>query len=287
MSKLRYTKMDRIGRVLIVNNQVYHKPHAGSLNCKECTRPFRRQDIAEEDKEVNELLEKFIKLGFTDIDGGTNKFVYKDQTKAQMIALLEKVAKQDLENDYCFICVILSYGKDGVITCVPKDENDSVKNPLVGMLLPLAELQNCLKGEKCKGLLAKPKIFMLQLDKLPGDMTDSAGPEALLAARQVKIPREADFLTYTCDMNNLTKYYGINAWKDGLQKYVLEPQEKNPKEEPMEIQRLLTRMTNIFKSKYKEEKMTVEYPCVTSLLTKQVFLTKTPPENKHGHDSIH
>ena len=192
--------MDRIGRVLIVNNQVYHKPHAGSLNCKECTRPFRRQDIAEEDKEVNELLEKFIKLGFTDIDGGTNKFVYKDQTKAQMVALLEKgkdrkkvhiitiavllyvftiilscssnfkdislfslVAKQDLEKDYCFICVILSYGKDGVITCVPKDENDSVKNPSVGMLLPLAELQNCLKGEKCKGLLAKPKIFMLQV----------------------------------------------------------------------------------------------------------------------------
>ena len=192
--------MDRIGRVLIVNNQVYHKPHAGSLDCKECEKTTRPQDIASEDKEVNELLEKFIELGFTDIDGGTNKFVYKDQTKAQMIALLEKgkdrkkvhiitiavliyvftiilscssnfkdismfflVAKQNFSLEYCFICVILSYGKDGVITCVPMKENDSVKNPTDRMLLPLAELQDCLKGEKCKGLLAKPKIFMLQV----------------------------------------------------------------------------------------------------------------------------
>ncbi|XP_078326123.1 caspase-7-like [Crassostrea virginica] len=274
MSKLRYTKMDRIGRVLIVNNQVYHKPHAGSLDCKECEKTTRPQDIAKEDGEVNKLVKIFEDLGFKDIDGGTNKFVYKDQSKTQMIELLEKVAKQDFSQDYCFICVILSYGKDGVITCVPMNENDSVKNPPVGMQLPLAELQNCLKGEKCKGLLAKPKIFMLQLDHVPGDRKDG-GSEALPAARQVKIPREADFLTYTCDMNNLTHYYGISAWIEGLEKYVLKPQKEEPKGEPMEIQRLLTRMTNIFKSKYETAKMTVEYPCVTSLLTKQVFLTKT------------
>ena len=67
--------------------------------------------------------------------------------------------EQDFSQDYCFICVILSYGKDGVITGVPEYEND---NP-VATQLPLAELQNCLKGDKCKGLLGKPKIFMLQV----------------------------------------------------------------------------------------------------------------------------
>ncbi|XP_078326119.1 caspase-7-like isoform X2 [Crassostrea virginica] len=269
--------MARIGRVLIITNQVYHKPHAGS-NSKECNeKTTRPHDIAREDGEVNELLEKFKELGFTDIDGGTNNFVYKDQTKAQMVALLETVAKQDFSQDYCFICVIISYGKDGVITCVPMNENDSMKNPSVGMLLPLAELQNCLKGEKCKSLLAKPKIFMLQLDKVPEGQKAGGPPSAPPTARLVKIPREADFLTYTCDMNNLSYYYGINAWIEGLEKYVLKPQREEPKGEPMEIQRLLTRMTNIFKSKYEKETMTVEYPCVTSLLTKQVFLTKTPP----------
>ena len=192
--------MARIGRVLIITNQVYHKPHAGS-NSKECNeKTTRPEDIAREDEEVDDLVKKFEELGFTDIDGGTNNFVYKDQTKAQMVALLETgkerkkvhiitiaillhvftiilscssnfkdiplfflVAKQDFSQDYCFICVILSYGRDGVITCVPMNKNDSLENPSVGMLLPLAELQNCLKGEKCKGLLAKPKIFMLQV----------------------------------------------------------------------------------------------------------------------------
>ena len=50
--------------------------------------------------------------------------------------------------------------------------------------------------------------LFIQLDSVPGDKTDSASSEALLAARQVKIPREADFLTYSCDMNNRTLYYG-------------------------------------------------------------------------------
>ena len=83
--------MARIGRVLIITNQVYHKPHAGSYSkeCKECEKTTRPQDIAREDREVDDLVEKFKELGFTDIYGGTNNFVYKDQTKAQMVALLE------------------------------------------------------------------------------------------------------------------------------------------------------------------------------------------------------
>lgn len=77
------------------------------------------------------------------------------------------MAEQDFSKDYCFICVILAYGKDGVITCLqdePKDEKDKtcLREPSVAML-PLAELQNYLKGDKCEGLLAKPKIFMLQV----------------------------------------------------------------------------------------------------------------------------
>ena len=74
-------------------------------------------------------------------------------------------------------------------------------------------------------------------------------------------------------------YSVINAWIEGLEKYVLEPKKGDQENEPMEIQRLLTRMTDIFKSKYKEEGISVEYPCVTSLLTKQVFLTKTAKEH--------
>ena len=72
------------------------------------------------------------------------------------------VAKRtDLKDDYCFICMVLSYGQDGVITCY--DETQSPKNPTAGMQLPVSDLQECLKGNKCRGLLLKPKIFMLQV----------------------------------------------------------------------------------------------------------------------------
>ena len=90
--------MARIGRVLIITNQVYHKPHAGN---EKTTRP---QDIAREDGEVDDLVKKFKELGFTDIDGGTNNFVYKDQTKAQMVALLETGKERKKESTYnCYM----------------------------------------------------------------------------------------------------------------------------------------------------------------------------------------
>lgn len=81
---------------------------------------------------------------------------------SKLILFLFKVAKQDFKDYYCFICVILSFGKDGVITCIP-DSDQSAKKQTPSMQLPVSELQECLKGDKCKGLLMKPKIFMLQV----------------------------------------------------------------------------------------------------------------------------
>lgn len=74
-------------------------------------------------------------------------------------------AREDLKDDYCFICIVLSYGQDGVITCY--DETHSPKDPTADMQLPVSELQGCLKGDKCKKLLLKPKIFMLQVNIMP------------------------------------------------------------------------------------------------------------------------
>lgn len=95
--------MERIGKVLILRNQVYHKPHDGgnySKDCKECENNIRG-DIAEEDKKVYQLEEQFKELGFTDIYGGTDKFVQKDKTKEQMINLLKTGKRKKL------ICMLL------------------------------------------------------------------------------------------------------------------------------------------------------------------------------------
>ena len=50
--------------------------------------------------------------------------------------------------------------------------------------------------------------LFIQLDKVPEGQKAGGPPSAPPTARLVKIPREADFLTYACDMNNRSLYYG-------------------------------------------------------------------------------
>lgn len=87
------------GKVLIVRNQVYHKVHIEESkrdkDCGTCDKETRglkefMESIKEEDKKVKNLVEKFEKLGFTDIYGGTESFVRKDKTKKEIIKLLEE-----------------------------------------------------------------------------------------------------------------------------------------------------------------------------------------------------
>ncbi|XP_056009714.1 caspase-7-like isoform X2 [Ostrea edulis] len=268
------------GKVLIVRNQVYHKVHIEESkrdkDCGTCDKDTRAvealefvESIEKEDEKVENLVKKFKELGFKDIYGGTESFVQKDKTKKEIIKLLEEVAKQDFKDYYCFICVILSFGKDGVITCIP-DSDESAKKPTPSMQLPVSELQECLKGDKCKGLLMKPKIFMLQLEDVTTDKPDGSGDHETARVKPIKIPREADFLIYNCE----TQY--VEAWTDGLNRYV------NDKD-PMEIQKLLVRMNNIIHSRNVEVGMSsLPVPCVTSLLTKEVYLGKKLDQPVHS-----
>ncbi|XP_052720384.1 caspase-7-like [Crassostrea angulata] len=249
----RYDAQKCMGKVLIVNNQTYYAEKEKDKN-----RPI---DIGKEDKKVEELIKTLNDLGFTVLD------VEKNKTRDQMIKLLKEVAaKSDLKDDYCFICIVLSYGQDGVITCY--DETHSPKNPTAGMQLPVSELQECLKGDKCKGLLLKPKIFMLQLEEALRDSKDGIETGAQ-APKPVKIPREADFLTYTCERER-----AITTWEKGLKQYVQEPKQ------PLEIQKLLTRMNRLYCEYYSTQGMTVDTPCVTSLLTREAYLKIEEPSPK-------
>ncbi|XP_062592806.1 caspase-7-like [Saccostrea cucullata] len=281
MSEGRYALKKKSGKVLIVINQNYHRKHFGEndvpdIKCQRCRKYHIRKDewdgdlkserITKEDADITELVDIFKALGFTDIHGGTDRFVERNKSKKEMIKLLQEVAKDDFKDDYCFICVILSYGKDGVITCVDdsQDRNSCPKTPTPSMMLPVSELQECLKGDKCRGLLMKPKIFLLQLESVPGDTRDAPKGGLEQLTKQLKIPREADFLIYNCETD-----YAIEAWKQGLKNHVQD------KEEPLEIQRLLTRMNNMVRAYYEGQHMgDVELPCVTSLLTKEVYLGK-------------
>ncbi|XP_061170013.1 caspase-7-like, partial [Saccostrea echinata] len=283
IKSFRYALKKESGKVLIIRNQNFHacRHHSSEEERDKCDRcdketresPNRVQKRInkEEDDDIEKLKSIFKKLGFTDIKGGTEPFVQKDKSKKEMIKLLEQVAQADFSDDYCFICVILSCGKDGVIFCKDdsQDGNSSTRYPTPSMMLPVSELQECLKGDKCQGLLMKPKIFLLQLEPVQTNTTDPMTQGSKEEpTTPLKIPREADFLIYNCE-TAFVPHTGIKAWIQGLNEHVV------GKKEPLEIQRLLTRMNNIVRSYYeKKEGISVELPCVTSLLTKEVYLGK-------------
>nr|XP_011419037.2 caspase-7-like isoform X1 [Crassostrea gigas] len=255
MPGTRYDAQKCMGKVLIVNNQTYYAEMEEDKN--------RPTDIGIEDTKVNELIKTLNKLGFTVLGDKEQK----NKTKEEIIELLKNVAaKGDFKDDYCFICIVLSYGQDGVITCY--DATQSPKNPTAGMQLPVSELQECLKGDKCRDLLLKPKIFMLQLERALGDYIESPAT-GTQAHKPVKIPREADFLTYTCERDE-----AITTWNEGLKEYVQKPKQ------PLEIQKLLTRMNRLYCEYYSKKHMTVDAPCVTSLLTREAYLKKEEPSPK-------
>lgn len=246
----RYSATKYMGRVLIVKNQKFPN---GKLD--------RGGKV--EDEKVEEMRATLMKMGFT----GTSIEVVENKTKSEIIQLLQKIAAERVSrDDYCFICIVLSYGQDGVIICC--DDTQSPKTPTASMQLPVSELQECLKGDKCKNLLLKPKIFMLQLERVPSDKRDGP-PAPTVAPKPVKIPREADFLVYTCEND-----HALKTWIEGFRQYVLEPEQ--PKH-PLEIQKLLTRMNRLYCEFHKDQGITYDTPCVTSLLTREAYLKKEEP----------
>lgn len=71
-------------------------------------------------------------------------------TGQKMRSELKAISKMEHKNYDAFVCCILSHGyEDGVYGT---DWN----------LLPLSEIRKMFTGEKCKGLLEKPKIFFFQ-----------------------------------------------------------------------------------------------------------------------------
>nr|QAV56480.1 caspase-7 [Dugesia japonica] len=106
---------------------------------------------------------------------------HKNCTAYEMRKNLEEISKRkDLKDYSMFVCFILSHGDEGII--YGRDAHVSIDTML-----------NYFKGDKCKGLVGKPKLFFIQAcrgDKFDkGVLADSVGSNNL-----DKIPIEADVL---------------------------------------------------------------------------------------------
>ncbi|KAM6220723.1 caspase-3 isoform 2-T2 [Rhynchocyon petersi] len=115
----------------------------------------------------------------TDVDAASVRETFKnlnyevrhknDLTREEIIELLQNVSKEDHSKRSSFICVLLSHGDEGVIygTNGPVD---------------LKKLTYYFRGDNCRTLTGKPKLFIIQVT-IPGEIqrTDpgSSSPSVL------------------------------------------------------------------------------------------------------------
>ncbi|XP_078117204.1 caspase-3-like [Sander vitreus] len=155
-------KMDYpcIGTCLIINNKNFHRS----------TRMDARNGT---DEDAAAVKKTFSELGYK-INENT------DQTVAEMKQLLSSASKEDHSKSASFACVLLSHGDEGVIYGTDGFER-------------LEKLTEYFKGDRCKSLVGKPKLFFIQACR--GKALDNGiEVDSVDAQTSERIPVEADFL---------------------------------------------------------------------------------------------
>ncbi|CAK6973959.1 caspase-3a [Scomber scombrus] len=235
--RLDYPSM---GQCIIINNKNFDR--RTGMNQRNGT-----------DVDAANAMKVFAKLGY-------KAKVFNDQTVGQMVQILTDASKQDHSSSASFVCVLLSHGDEGVFFGTDGS-------------IDLKSLTSLFRGDRCKSLVGKPKLFFIQAcrgtDLDPGIETDS--PEG-----STKIPVEADFLYafstapgYYSWRNTMTGSWFIQSLCEMMSKYGKE----------LELQHILTRVNH---------KVAVEFvsvsnspgfdakkqiPCIMSMLTKEMYFS--------------
>ncbi|XP_075071757.1 caspase-7 [Mixophyes fleayi] len=238
----------RVGRCIIINNK----------NFAEQTGMCTRNGT---DKDAGDLFRCFRSLGF-DVS------VSNDMSCEEMETLLQNEAQQNHSDSACFACILLSHGEEGQIY-----GTDGV--------MAIKSLTTLFRGDKCKSLVGKPKLFFIQACRGSefdeGIQTDSGPANDSMetdANPRYKIPVEADFLFA---YSTVPGYYswrnpGRGSWFVQALCSVLSEYGKQ-----LEIMQILTRVNHMvatnFESwsddpRFSEKK---QIPCVVSMLTKELY----------------
>ncbi|XP_028726181.1 caspase-3 isoform X2 [Peromyscus leucopus] len=131
-------KMDypEMGVCVIINNKNFHKstgmtPRSGT------------------DVDAAKLRETFMGLKYE----VRNK---NNLTREETVELMDKVSKEDHSKRSSFVCVILSHGDEGIIY--------GTNGPI-----DLKKLTSYFRGDYCRSLTGKPKLFIIQVTT-PGEI---------------------------------------------------------------------------------------------------------------------
>ncbi|XP_020928977.1 caspase-7 isoform X1 [Sus scrofa] len=236
---------EKVGKCIIINNKNFDR--MTGMGVRNGT-----------DKDAEALFKCFRSLGF-------DVTVYNDCSCAKMQDLLKKASEEDHRNSACFACILLSHGEENFI--YGTDGVTAIKDLTVHF-----------RGDRCKTLLEKPKLFFIQacrgteLDD--GIQADSGPINDTDANPRYKIPVEADFLFA---YSTVPGYYswrspGSGSWFVQALCSILNEHGKS-----LEILQILTRVNDRvarhFESqsddpRFHEKK---QIPCVVSMLTKELY----------------
>ncbi|MEE6486829.1 hypothetical protein FKM82_014714 [Ascaphus truei] len=238
----------RVGKCIIINNK----------NFDQKTGMCIRNGT---DKDAVDLFRCFKSLDF-------DVTVYNDKTCEDMERLLQNAAQENHSDSACFACILLSHGEEGLIY--------GTDGPMA-----IKTLTSFFRGDKCKSLVGKPKLFFIQACRGSefdeGIQTDSGPANDSLetdANPRYKIPVEADFLFA---YSTVPGYYswrnpGRGSWFVQALCHVLTEHGKQ-----LEIMQILTRVNHMVATDFESwsddpcfsEKKQI--PCVVSMLTKELY----------------
>ncbi|XP_041445003.1 caspase-3 isoform X2 [Xenopus laevis] len=182
----------------------------------------------------------------------------ENKTAHDIEKLLTDIAKEDHSGRGCFACVVMSHGDEDFFYASDQEYKiDALAEPF--------------RGEECKSLFGKPKLFFIQAcrgTKADSGVVKDAGCATTTA---YKIPTECDFLySYATPL-------GYFAWKRDGESWFIQSLCKMLKEnwQKRDLLQILTRVNNKVAYDYESDSKTMngkkQMPCFLSLLTKELY----------------
>lgn len=238
----RYSlKFPIIGQCIIINNKNFDR--RTGMNQRNGT-----------DVDAANAMKVFGKLGY-------KVKVYNDQSVEQMKQVLISVSKEDHSCSASFVCVLLSHGDEGVFF----GTDGSVE---------LKYLTSLFRGDRCKSLVGKPKLFFIQACRgtdLDAGIEADSGDDGT-----TRIPVEADFLYafstapgYYSWRNTMTGSWFMQSLCDMISKYGKE----------LELQHIMIRVNHKVAVEFESVSNSPGFnarkqiPCIVSMLTKEMYFS--------------
>lgn len=238
--QFRYrTDFPSIGVCLLINNKNFHSKTG--MSARNGT-----------DVDAAGVMKTFKSLGYKMI-------VFTDLKVQEMKDKLLKVSQEDHSKHASFVCVILSHGDEGVIYGTDGFEKLDV-------------LTRYFKGDRCRGLVGKPKLFFIQACR-GGEFDGGIETDSVEDTSSEKIPVEADFL-YA--YSTAPGYYSWRNTYNGSW-FIQSLCEMLEKHRDLEIMQIMTRVNR--KVAYHFESSSTlpgfsgkkQIPCIVTMLTKDFY----------------